>query len=55
MLPQAPPRDLPAQDHEAIDEDERAASRFTTIMGGICAAVIAILMAVLCGELLGAA
>jgi hypothetical protein len=43
---------LPQQDHAAIDEAEHAAHRFTLLVGATAAAVLALMLAVLCGGLL---
>jgi hypothetical protein len=47
-----PPRSLPAQDHAGLDAAELRASRITVTIGAAAAAVMAILLAVLCGQLL---
>ncbi|NUT33159.1 MAG: hypothetical protein HOV79_08805 [Hamadaea sp.] len=38
-----PPRRLPAQDHAAIDADERAARRFTLMIGTVAAVTLGVL------------
>jgi len=48
-----PPRDLPTQDHDAIDEAESMASRLTAVLGAVTAAVLVVMLAVLCGQVIG--
>ncbi len=52
VVPSASPRELPEQDHAAIDEDERAARRFTVVTGGVAALVLAVMVIALCGQLI---
>jgi hypothetical protein len=52
VAPPVPPRDLPVQDHKAIDDAELTASRLTVILGALAAAVLVVMVAVLCGQLL---
>lgn len=47
-----PPRPLPAQDHTELDAAEHRASRVTVVVGATAAAIMAIMLAVLCGQLL---
>jgi hypothetical protein len=42
---------LPEQDHDAIDEAEQSARRFTLAVGAATLIVLAVLFAVLCGQL----
>lgn len=46
------PRDLPGQDHAAIDEAERMALRFTVGVGAVASIVLATMLVVLCGQAL---
>jgi hypothetical protein len=48
----APPRDLPEQDHAAIDEAEHSARRFTLVVAATASAVLMLMLAVLCGGFL---
>ena len=47
-----PPRALPEQDHAAIDAAEQRAHRVTVTVGAVAAIVLALLFAVLCGQLI---
>jgi hypothetical protein len=52
VAPTVAPRDLPQQDHEAIDAAERQASRVSVAIAGVASIVLAVMFAVLCGQLL---
>jgi hypothetical protein len=52
LVPTAPPRTLPEQDHDAIDAAEHAARTFTVAVGAIAVVVLIVLFAVLCGQLI---
>jgi hypothetical protein len=51
-VPPAPPRDLPSQDHEAIDQAEFTAGRLTAVLGALTAGVLVMMLAVLCGQVI---
>jgi hypothetical protein len=48
----APPRDLPEQDFFAIDASEQSAHTVTVALGFATAAVLLVMLAVLCGQAL---
>jgi hypothetical protein len=48
----APPRELPDQDHDAIDAAEHAARTFTVAVAAVAVVVLTVLFAVLCGQLI---
>lgn len=48
----APPRALPEQDHAAVDAAEHRARTVTVTVGAVAAVVLAVLFAVLCGQLI---
>jgi hypothetical protein len=49
----APPRELPVQDHAALDEVERRARVLTRNVGLLAAAVLAVLLIVLASQRMG--
>ncbi|MBX6748514.1 MAG: hypothetical protein IRY85_02390 [Micromonosporaceae bacterium] len=53
VVPTAPPRPLPAQDHAAIDAEENAARRFTVAVAVVAMLTLTVLLAVLYGQMLG--
>lgn len=48
----APPRAMPAQDHEALDRGEHNAQTITNGVGLVAAAIMVVLLLVLCGRTL---
>ena len=46
----APPRQLPAQDHAAIDDQEARARTLTLGIALVAAAIVAILLFAICGR-----
>jgi hypothetical protein len=48
----APPRALPAQDHDALDAAERAARRVTWVVGAAACVVAMFVLCLLAGRLL---
>jgi hypothetical protein len=48
----APPRHLPSQDHDAIEESERLAGRFSLAVGALASAALVVMLALLCGQVL---
>ncbi len=51
LLTPAAPRELPDQDHAAIDRAEERARAVTAVVGIIATAVVIALLLVLCGRL----
>ncbi len=52
VVPSASPRELPEQDHAAIDAAERTARRFTVTAGAVAALVLGAMFIALCGQLI---
>jgi hypothetical protein len=48
----APPRWLPSQDHERLDQDEARARTLTQGIAIVAAAIMVILMCAICGRVL---
>jgi hypothetical protein len=46
----APPRQLPAQNHAALDADEQRARRVTRAVALLAAGVLVVLVCALCGR-----
>lgn len=53
LVPVAPPREMPAQDHERMDVDERSARTITYGVGIVAGAVVLVLLIVSCARLIG--
>ncbi|BCJ36817.1 hypothetical protein Athai_43200 [Actinocatenispora thailandica] len=53
VVPTAPPRDMPAQQHARIDEEERAARTITYGVGLVAGAVVLVLIIMVCARLVG--
>jgi hypothetical protein len=51
ILTPAAPRQLPQQDHAAIDQSEQSARNVTAVVGIVATAVVIVLLLVLCGRL----
>jgi hypothetical protein len=52
VVPAASPRELPEQEHAAIDEAEAAAHRFTVATGAAAAIALGVMVIALCGQLI---
>jgi hypothetical protein len=53
VVPTAPPREMPVQQHAVLDEQERAARTITYGVGLVAGAVVLVLIIVVCARLVG--